>query len=161
MVEIVMQLFQSGFDPAQYQQIQQPQGGGMGGMLGSMLGGKDWQSQLGNIDMENIMPGLGMDMQTGKMNTDYDLSNPDALTQGYQSTQGGFGARTNPGLSLTRQRPNPYSLGNRSSPQQGSMLSMSPSGFAEPYRDTYMEDNYSQAQLDEMRDWGMEHGRMY
>ena len=152
-----MQLYQSGFNPVQYQQLQQPQGGGMDGMLGQMMGGQDWQR----------MPGLGMDMQTGKMNTDYDLSNPDILSQDlpYQSRQGGLGAETNPGLSLTRQRPNPYSLGNQSFdlgfPQQESMLSMSPSGFAEPYRDTYMEDNYSQAQLDEMRDWGMKHGRMY
>ena len=108
-----MQLYQSEFNPAQYRQMQQPQGEGMGGMLGSMLGGQGWQSMLGNIDMGNIMPGLGMDMQTGKMNTGYDLSNPDMLAQKlpYQSMQGGFGTRTNPGLSLTGGGPNSYSLG--------------------------------------------------
>ena len=106
-----MRLYETGFNPALYQE--QPQ---MGGMLGQMMGGQDWQSQLGNIDMENIMPGLGMDMQTGKMNTGYDLSNQDILNQDlpYSPMQGGFGTETNPGLSLTRQRPNPYSLGNQS-----------------------------------------------
>ena len=106
-----MQLYQSEFNPAQYRQMQQPQGEGMGGMLGSMLGGQDWQSMLGNIDMGNIMPGLGMDMQTGKMNTGYDLSSPDMLALPYQSIQGGFGTETNPGLSLTGGGPNSYSLG--------------------------------------------------
>lgn len=108
-----MRLYETGFNPAQYQQMQQPQGGGMGGMLGQMMGGQDWQSMLGNIDMGNIMPGFGMDMQTGKMNTGYDLSNPDMLAQNlpYQSRQGGFGTETNPGLSLTGGGPNSYSLG--------------------------------------------------
>jgi hypothetical protein len=51
-----MELYQTGFNPAQYEQPQQQQqGGGMGGMLGQMLGGGDWQSMLGNIDTENII----------------------------------------------------------------------------------------------------------
>ena len=108
-----MRLYETGFNPAQYQQMQQPQGGGMGGMLGQMMGGQDWQSMLGDIDMGNIMPGLGMDMQTGKMNTDYDLSNPDMLAQNlpYQSRQGGFRTQTAPGLSLTGGPSNSFSLG--------------------------------------------------
>ena len=108
-----MRLYETGFNPAQYQQMQQPQGGGMGGMLGQMMGGQDWQSMLGDIDMGNIMPGLGMNMQTGKMNTNYDLSNPDMLAQDlpYQSMQGGFGTQTAPGLSLTGGPSNSFSLG--------------------------------------------------
>lgn len=105
-----MRLYETAFNPARYQEYQQPQ---MGGMLGQMMGGQDWRSMLGNIDMENMMPGLGMDMQTGKMNTDYDLSNPDMLAQNlpYQSMQGGFGTQTNPGLSLTGGSPGSFDLG--------------------------------------------------
>ena len=101
-----MRLYETAFNPAQYQEMQQLQGGGMGGMLGQMIGGQDWQR----------MPGLGMDMQTGKMNTGYDLSNPDMLAQNlpYQSMQGGFGTQTNPGLSLTGGGPNSFSLSNPS-----------------------------------------------
>ena len=105
-----MRLYETAFNPAQYQEYQQPQ---MGGMLGQMMGGQDWRSMLGNIDMENMMPGLGMDMQTGKMDTGYDLSNPDMLAQDlpYQSMQGGFGTRTNPGFSLTGGSPGSFDLG--------------------------------------------------
>lgn len=115
-----MRLYKTAFNPAQYQEYQQPQ---MGGMLGQMVGGQDWQSMLGDIDMGNIMPGLGMDMQTGKMNTGYDLSNPDILTENlpYQSMQGGFRAQTNPGLSLTGGGSNSFSLGGG---QSQSMLDL-------------------------------------
>ena len=111
-----MKLFQTGFNPAQsYHEMpqQQQQGGGLGGMLGQMTQGQDWQNMLGNIDMGNMMPGLGMYMQSGKMNTDYDLSNPDMLSQNlpYQSAQGGFGTQSAPGFSLTGGQPGSFNLG--------------------------------------------------
>ena len=111
MVEIAMRLYETAFNPALYQE--QPQ---MGGMLGSMLGGHDWQSQVGNIDRGNLMSGLEMDPETGMLSgKKWGLDDPGLLNrQGY----GEFEPEINPfsrgatnQMSLTGGGYNPYSLG--------------------------------------------------
>ena len=96
-----MELYQSGFNPAQsyHQMPQQQQGGGLGGMLGQMIQGQDWnwKDRIGDIDTENIMPGLGMDMSSGMLGmAKMDASNPDILNydiDALNAPEGAFGTQ--------------------------------------------------------------------